>query len=386
MIKKNLKYLLSIILVSAVIFSFSVCFADENIVLDSSSLENALLNSNEDTTEIYQDDFYAADKVINMDKYVNGNAYIIGNDVKITGAINGDLFVLANTLTVEKGALINGSIFACANTIYFNGECFDLYAVATDKIDMSIDSYIGRDLRASSTNMRLRSQIDRNANIFVSETLDLGSGEDIPLIFGDLNYSAKSEVQIPDNVFPYEESNVNFTPIIESSKNESTTSVSDIILGFSIFAVACLVIALVVKFFFHTIDEKINKFNPAPSNIFKCFGIGLLILFCMPIVSIFLLITVVGAKLCVILLLILALLCLICAPLSIIFIANLLKEKLNIENNVVYYLLIVLISLIIHAISLIPILGGLVALFLVSTTLGLFFKNSPKEITAEETK
>ena len=382
MIKKMFKYFLPIILISAIIFSFTVCYADEESEMPVTTSDNA----SSETPEIMQDDLYLIDQDIVIDKFVNGNAYIMGNTVKIAGAINGNLFVLAKSLTVEKGAVINGSIFACAETIDFNGDVYDMYAVAADKLNMSIDSYVGRDLRISSRDIILKSQIDRNAYVFSSEKLDLGSGEDIPLILGNLDYSAKSEIQVPENVFPYKEtSKVTFTPIVQSEEKNTVSSVSDIIWSFAISAVTAVVVALVVKFFFHTIDKKISEFNLTPSNIFKCFGIGLLILFCFLPVFLILLISGIGVKLGLLLLLIIISLCMVCGPLCIIFITNILKEKLNVESGFVYYLLIVLVSLILHAISLIPILGGLFSVFIISTTIGLFFKNSPKKIDNTET-
>ena len=386
MIKKNLKFLLSIILVISLLTTFSVCFADEenevtnndNLLVSTSGDENSDETSESSETEeaeVYSDDLYLMGANVTMDKLVDGNVYILGNDVKITGKINGNLFVLANSLSFEEESYVQYSVFACANSIYYNGASYDLYALASDKLEMTFNSYVIRDLRALSSEIILKSAIGRNANLVATNLLDFGADEDIPVVYGNLNYSAKSEIDIPEGVLAGEKSNSNFTPIAVSNNNQG---VSNIIIGFVISVVTALVIALIVKYCLPSVNNKIAKFNYSPINILKCFGIGLLILVCLAIIAVLLMISEIGIKLGIILVTISVFIYFVSGPLFIISITDILKAKLNVEKSYVYYLLIALVSLVLHAIALIPVAGGIIIFIIISTVVGLYFQTLPK--------
>ena len=226
-------------------------------------------------------------------------------------------------------------------------------------------------------------EICRNADIVTSESLTLGSDDKIPAFYGIFNYTAQSEVEIPEGALASEECETKFTPIIASDTNNNSNP-SSIISGFLIAVATALVVALIVKFYLPSVNSKISEFNYSPLNIIKCFGIGLLIFLCLWIAILVLLISEVGAKLGFIFLLFTIFAYLVSIPIFTISISDILKTKLNIEKTYIYYLLVILVALILHALSLIPVFGGLLSFAITHVSVGLYFKTLHKKVENKE--
>ena len=199
MLKKNFKFLVAIFLIIATFFSYSVCFADnagdhaktmtisENAGDNVKATETTENTVNEEEPEIYNGDLYLFDNNIVMDKLVDGNVFVFGNNVEVTGQVNGNLFVFANKLTFNN-CYVRYSIFACANSVNYNGACNDLY-VASSTLEMTYDSYVVRDVKAVSSDVIFKAAVGRDVDLSCGK-VDFGEGENIPVIYGSLRYSA----------------------------------------------------------------------------------------------------------------------------------------------------------------------------------------------------
>ena len=403
MIKKNFKIFAILFIVLTIISSFSLCFADEttNEVAntDANASQEATTEKTEDTKEpeVHNGDLYIFESNVKMDKLVDGNVYIMGNNVEITGQINGNLFVLGQNVTFgtkdEKkdenaesttantnSCYVRYSIYVCANNVYYNGACNDLY-VATRNLEMTYDSYVIRDVKAVSSNTIMQAAVGRDVDLTTS-SLSFGNNEDKnPVIYGNFRYSANKEQEIKDGMV---EGEVKYSPhnIIKSEKSIGA-KVAGIILEFLAFIVTSIVIYLLISKFSKNCIDKMSENNNF-KYVLKCIGIGILTLVLGIVLSVLLFITGIGSTLGFVVTSILVLLGFLATPISTIYIANILKPLLKIEKNILFYLVLALVSIVLHGITFIPYLGGIISILVFTLGYGIMATHLlPKKETSK---
>lgn len=170
----------------------------EDAVVTSEVTDETETDDTSDETETTEESIESTDKYftgdeILIDTLIDGNAFAIGKNVTLTGQIGGDLFVIAETLTIDGGS-VYGSVFVTAAEVTINGQLYDLY-VASDKLTIEYDGYIYRDLKAMSTEISINGIIGRNTFI-ETDTLDLQSD---CIIQGNLNYTSQAEASYPES-------------------------------------------------------------------------------------------------------------------------------------------------------------------------------------------
>lgn len=380
MIKKFSKVLLTLLLIITTLSAFSVSFADETedtskAVTTSESAEEA---SSED--QIHNGDLYLFDNNIVMDKLVDGNVFIFGGNVEITGQVNGNLFVLADKVTFNEST-IRYSIFVCANSVYYNGACNDLY-VATNNLETTYNSYVVRDVKALSSNATFLAAIGRDVDL-ISNSVNFGEGENIPVIYGSLRYSADSEIEIPEKMISGD-GTVTYTKLSDTTNN--IDSIADILIPFITFIITVLVVYAIIKKFAPNFYNKLSSEKISFLKLLKAFAIGLLTIIVFAFLFVILLITVIGLDLAFILLALFILLCLMSVPVLTIVITNWLKPALKIEKTSMFCLILVLVSIIIQGLTLIPYASEIMIAIISSTALGLLINIllPHKELTEEE--
>lgn len=363
MTKKNLKILLILLVVIATLFSFSFCLADEeNTVTTTATTESETTGNDNASQEIHNGDLYLFDTKVVMDKLVDGNVYIFGNDVEITGQVKGNLFVCANNLKFDN-SYVTYSIFACANSIYYNGACSDLYA-ACSNIEMTYDSYIVRDVKIASKDILFKAAVGRNADILCSQ-INFGEGEDAAIIYGNLNYTASTQVDIPESVIAQDRVTFN-----QEQKEEKTVSVKSIIIDGLVAIATVLVLYLLISKLAPKFAERIENRKLSVLELLKAFGFGLVAWIALIIVVIILLLTQIGVKLAFIVGLLFAVLCLVSLPIFTIHLANSLRTVTKADKTYKFYILLALVSLVLYGITLIPFVGGIVSFLLAFIPLG----------------
>lgn len=383
MLKKFSK-LLSLLLIILTISSLSICYATEAVTTSETDTKSTTTTSA--TDNIHYGDLYLFDTNVVIDKIVYGNVYVFANTVEITGQIEGNLFVFANTVkldnSVSNGGLVGGSIFACANTIYYNGACTYLYSVSNN-IEMTYDSFVVRDAKLASINANIKAGFGRNVDLNCVH-VNFGDSNEIPVVYGNLNYSAIIESEIPEGVILAEnpEENITYT----SSFSLANYSIKDIIIGFTSCIVTVLLLYFILNKYTTNFKEKIYNKKISALKLLKALGIGLLSLIIVSILSVLLLITAIGSKIAIILILLYVLLCLISVPILTIVITNTLKSTLKVEKTSIFCLILVLVSIILYGITLIPLAGILLEFILKILAIGLLIDiHIPhKELTDEE--
>lgn len=381
MLKKFSKFLLSLLLIILTISSVSVCYAE--VDGDKTKAVTTAETTEETPTEqeIHNGDLYLFDDDIVINQLVDGNVYVFGSNVEITSEcqINGNLFIFANKVNFNS-SYVAASTFICANSVYFNGTCYNNLYVLANKLDMTYDALVYRDLKVSASNVTLKSAIGRDVDLFCN-TVDFGSEEDVPAIYGNLRYSANKEIEIPEGVISGEGS-ITYT----NPSALENTSVTDILIGFATCIITVLVIYAISKKSTSKFAEKLCNKKLSVIGLLKAFGMGLASIIIVTLAFILLLASVVGAKLSIILILLYAIICIVAVPALSIIIANALKPVLKIEKTPMFYLILVLVSVVLYGITLIPFVGGLIGFIIKMIAIGLLIDIyiPHKELTDEE--
>ena len=124
-----------------------------------------------------------------FDKIVDGNAFLIGNNITINAKVNGDLYVLANTVKIEKESQILGNVFVLAKDLTQVGIIYNLFAAVTN-YNCEYDGMTALDLRVLAKNIKFGGYVERSA-YFLAEKIEL---TDEAYIIGNVNYHSPNEI------------------------------------------------------------------------------------------------------------------------------------------------------------------------------------------------
>lgn len=219
--KHTLKARFMLVVLAVLMLLSPVCMASDAVVtsadtavpISDDSKTNSVDNSNS-TYQFIESDSYNFDNDIVIDSIIDGNAFACGNNITISGEIGGDVFAFGKTVTIAKGAYIHGSIFVCASDFTMNGVCYDIYSFAQN-FTLGKSAIVARDIRVSSGAINILGQIKRDAYIN-SDSITFAENTS-NLIVGNLSYTSKNEISIPDGMVG---GTVNFT---QSSDSEEIT-------------------------------------------------------------------------------------------------------------------------------------------------------------------
>lgn len=391
MLKNRSKLIVAILVVLLLVSTIS--FATNENVTPISAEQNVVSSDNNvteenaegaATPEIHDSDLYLFDDNIVMDQLVDGNVFLFGNNIEITGKVNGSLYVFGNKVTFKSGSYVVHTIYACANEVYFEGDANDLYVVC-NTLNMTYDSFIVRDLRVGANNFTYSGGVGRNAYVAADNFTFTTEDENDGIIFGDLNYSSKSQLDLSKE---FVQGNLNYTEISDVSyeptvKDIIINKLTDLLISlFTTVVVFLLVLWLAPKFM-----EKSSSF--VSSKALPAFGIGLVALIVIPIVAICLMISAIGISVAFALLGLYVSMLLICTAIVNTCITNKIKEKFNFSQKYQTALALIVTTIVVWALQQIPYIGGFIGFILVVTGLGtmfmyLFTKNKKAETKAEE--
>ena len=329
---------------------------------------NDILASYETNYQYTDSDLFLFDTNIEISEIVDGNVFAYGNSVKITGEIYGNLFVFANSLDIAKEAIIHGSVFTYATDITVSGIVSDIYAMSNN-FSLKGNAILARNLYLNSSNVSLSGQISRDAFINI-DNLSFGNNDKV-VVKGNLNYTSKQEVQIPENSIG---GTVNYTPIKTNTENLILSKIYSILTALVFSFVLIMLSIWIAPNFKDRACEIISK------KSFKAFGIGLLVLFGTIIASFILLISTYGfgssiAAFAIVLLI----LCLVISnTVFSIAIGKLLANKFNFTKNIAFVVLALATVLVIELVKLIPYIGGSITFITAIIGLGILCINAYK--------
>lgn len=326
--------------------------SDDDIMLIS---ENGETQSVEN--EIKYGDYFGLEDDVEIENDISGNVYIMGKNVNISSnVIEGNVFIIAETVTINS--YIQNSAYIIANNIKISNdsEINDVYFIANN-VEFGEESYVARESKILASTVKLNGYMAGNAYIGAEENIDFGENAKI---HGNLYYSGNlnSQENSIDGNMIHKESSVNITNTVNNSSIVKTKIVEII----TSLITAFVIIGIIILLFDNRLDKNSQiTVGKTIKSIFK--GLGFIIL--IPIVSIAIMLTCVGAPISLIVLIIYILMFVIAIPVSVLEITNIvLKNKEITKGKRVLYATICF--LIIKIIRIIPVLGSIVTFCLVT--------------------
>lgn len=338
-------------------------------------------------------DYFAAGDTVRILGTINGDAYIAGGTVFIDGAINGDLLVAGGTIqisgtvkndvralggTVNFGNTVGGNVTVGAGTAMFSPQAKIGGSLLAGAGTLDLYSPVGRGITAGAGTFTLNNTVGGDMLIAVEEMLFQAKTK----VAGDVTYWSEKEAQIADNValsgdlvYHRVEKNESKPSINKDGKKGFMAAVAGIsIVLISIGFITLFVTGLLIMWLLPVFTDKTVSYMH--KNPWGAFGMGIVAVIFLPILSITAMATVVGIPLGIFLGAILALLCLVGHIYAAVFIGKGIFSGMKTEVHRAWQLLVGLVVL--GILSLIPVLGWLarIVFVLIGTGAILFEKNS----------
>ena len=336
-----------------------------------------------DKDEVIDGNLYVGANIITIDGTIKGDVICGGQTININGRVEGD--VICGGQSINLNGYIDGSVRVAANTVNINSEITRGVQAFGASIIFGTDAQIKRDvfvagafgdmrgqiegdLHGALANLTLDGKVDKNVKLRLDERIrDKKSGFsnslEAPLIVtknaiinGNLYYTSGIEAKIEDGATINGETGHSYI----KSKREKNNGVEEWAwkLLFSVFA--ALVVGLVIVNIF---GEKVKKLSELmKTKISLSIGIGVIIMFITPLIILFLLITIIGAPLSLMLLALFMIALCISKIFTAIIIGEYLFLKTTKKNQTLLWSMVlgIVVSSIIYSI---PVLGWLLCLF-----------------------
>ena len=316
-----------------------------------------------------QSDIYLTGDNITIDYIVDGNLFVFANNVTINSQIGGDAFIFANSVTVGEQGYVFSNLFTVANTVNVQGVVYDLYALSTN---VNITGYVYRDIKVSTNNLNIYGAIGRNAFVkcnnmsFVqnnaNETEETTAISSQGIINGNLEYSSRNEITIPDGTVTGE---VKFNQV---TTNNTRTLQSYITSLGTIIATAILV-WLVCLWLAPKFIKKPNLIDK--KSILPEIGLGIITPIVLLLISLVLILLGITSSFGLLLLAISFILIGLSTSIFIIAINNLVCNKLKIQKTIGNFGMLIVTAAVLWLIGLIPYVGGIVGILAVLIGLGI---------------
>lgn len=323
-------------------------------------------------------DVYLTGDDVTIDYIVDGNLFVFANNVTINSQIGGDAFIFANSVTVGEQGYIFSNLFSFAKNVTVNGVVYDLYSAAETT---SITGYIYRDIRVGSNSISILGTVGRNAYVDCNY-LNFSQGTDENakhgIINGNLQYSSKEEISIPEGVVAGE---TNFEKEIFSDDNTITSKMVSLVT----FIVTVIAIWLICLW----LAPKFLKNSPAlltSKKVLPVIGFGILTPIVAIILSVIFLILGITSTLSLLLIMGLVLLMAIGTSIFVIAVNYIVCDKLKVQKTMGILGMLVASSIVLWAIGLIPVVGSIIEIIAVLLGLGIVISSIVLKDKKQETE
>lgn len=393
MLKKFIKIILfSVIVISILTFSYATQVPEttagdlEDTVPISDELDSEESGDDYDDLtdlsflqpEIYEGDLFVFESNVEVNKLVNGNVFVFGNNVKISGQIVGNLFVIGNHVEINE-TLVQSSIFMIAGDAKYNAITSDLYAICNN---LTIEPNVGvyRDLNVLCSNLNIYGIIGRNVNASVGNVslISADAAEGVAEVYGDFNYSSAKEIEIPEGVI---QGAVNYKQVSIKEKG-----IGQVIYSHAMKALEVLLFTLVVFAVFKMANPNfVEKSSHAlKQKTVLSLSAGILAPIIMIFLAILLLLTPIGMYTSIVIVLAYSFILFISTPIAAIAITNLIDAP----NTLMSFVYLMVVTLILHLLTLIPYAGIWISLLLAILGYGIIIvaSFSKKEVVKETVK
>ncbi len=363
--------------------------AETDTETDTNTSENQV-TSTEEESNFKQGDVYLTGDDITIDYIIDGNLFVFADTVTINSQIGGDAFILANTVTIGNQGYVFSNLFTVANTVNVQGVVYDLYALSND---VTITGYVYRDIRVSGNNLNIYGTVGRNAYVTcnnmnfaqdgTNETEETTTLSSQGMINGNLEYSSKNEITIPDGTVTGE---VKYNQI----KATNTRTMQSYLISLGTIIATAILVWLICLWLAPKFVKKSNLIDK--KSILPEIGLGILTPIVLLIVSIVLILLGITSSFGLLLVAISFILMGLSTSIFIIAINNLICNKLKIQKNIGNFGMLIVTAAVLWLIGLIPVVGSIVGIIAIIIGLGILVyylikKEKPnKDEKTKETK
>ncbi len=264
------------------------------------------------TGAVYPGDYYVAAENIELLGTVEGDAYIAGMQVYIDGEIYGDLLLAAASATIS--GKVHGNVRFIGGQVMINGEIDKNVSVVAGSLQLEPASVIHGNLTAVVGTLDLSSTVDGTASIAASNIRVAGHvGKTLDAVAGRLRLTAHAVIGGNLDYRGNEKATIDPAAIIRGKfiqhpglfKGLQGSFLKGFIQGSKILALLMnFLFTLIVGIFIMRIFPKNIKHahEVLTSQPLKALGMGVVLLIALPLTSILLLMTILGAPFAVALL------------------------------------------------------------------------------------
>ncbi len=320
--------------------------------------------------EVVSHDYFASGDEVKISGKVDGDAFVFAQKIIIDGEVNGDLIAAGGEILIpgkvdhdarlaaskiSLSGTVDGNVTAGTGEFTFdrNGRIGNNLILGTK--DVSLQGYIGKDLSAWANKITVNNNVGGTIKVAATDlTLDPGAR-----VAGDVIYWASNNLtvnlgsDIKGQIVKHEIKNTD-----KVNKNLEKTLAGTVfalkVFGFVFYLLLGLLVIKLLPVFSYQVSDFINK------KAVKSFLIGILMLFVVPLLFVILLLTIVGIPFAFIFLLFSILIFCTSKIFIALAIGNFLEGKFKLNNS--NYLKFAGGLIIITLISAIPIIGGVFSL------------------------
>ena len=285
----------------------------------------------------------------------NGDyAFIVGESIRINGNISRDAFIAGQNITVEEKGIINRDFYVAGSRVVINGVVNGKIYVLANELVIASDATVRGDIIARVNSITIMNAAN---------------------VYGSVEYNSDAEASIPSGITTHVVEVEEREAYVPTIMDKFRSKVINILISLVMFVALVLIAPKMLA----NIDEKYVGKAIKEYHIGKTLGIGILALIVIPIISLFLMITVVGISVGIILFLLYAIVFMI----AVVITAYVASIKIF-EGKMNRYLAAIVTIVMIEVLKMIPIIGGWVYFLSVIFTFGLIFELMRKKETSSK--
>ena len=327
---------------------------------DTTPIADGNTSTPEENSNYKKSDVYLFGDTVSVDYIVDGNLFICANKVYINSQIGGDAFILAKEIEIGQNGYIYSNLFALTNSLDIKGIVYDLFTCA--KTVSISGGYVYRDARVACDTLNVNGVVGRNALVNASSINFNTDSASNGLIYGDLKYSSKSELTIPDTVV------IGETTFTQEENNSTVPTAGEIAMSLLSVLVLIVLVWLVCNWLAPKFVAYSN--NYIGKRTLKTFGIGLLAMIAIPLVSVILITLKVTSLFALIILAIYLIALVVSYIVFIISVNQYLCERFKADNMIKKLGLLVALGIVVYLVTLIPYVGGIISILMTVFGLG----------------
>lgn len=321
--------------------------------------------------ELKRGDVYVLEDNASIESYIDGNLYVLADNVDIASYVDGNVFLMGKNITIKGD--ITGSLFACGENINFlSGYAKDVYFYS-ENIFMTENASIEREAKMFAETITISGLI--NGDTYTSAKKVIVT--DNAIIDGKLTYYGELSKASEDQIGSIEKKEIKLPEI--STKSKVISKVERILIKTT---TALIITGLIVVATNKKMEGNITL-SGTLKGVFA--GAGWIVL--IPIIVIFLMLSIVGLPAALILLILYVLMYFVAIPAVALQISAYILNIKNKDSKLLLWLLAVVIYCALAIVRLIPILGAILTILLgtygFNLILKTIFSKKKKEVNIE---